>query len=685
LGQALWRIKTQNPGDLARVQAKAKVYDIYHQDNSSQWMRDNFLGMTYILNEQNFWFFAYPWQFYCHTNEELSYVSGGAGSFYSVNLATNHGPLTASLGDWASEGDSPSFFHFLPTGLGGSEDPSLGGWGGRFYRPDPANKPNYWLDDKEITDICVDDGRYPAPTHSRSGARWIPDIQREAAARADWCITGYANANHPPRPVVNGSGGLGVIRMNASAGSQVNLSAAGSTDPDNNALSYTWWVYPDAGTYSGNVTISNSTSQSATVQIPSDANGKTISVALTVRDNGLFTLARWKRIQLTVGSGSGGNQSPSVSITAPSGNTFTAPASIPINANASDPDGSISKVDFYQGSTLLGSDASSPYSYTWNNVAAGSYSLTARATDNAGAVTTSAVVAVTVNGTPGTAGFYRAINVNGDALTIDGNAWESGISAGNYSAIGGTFSAQSVTLNPATDAARSTMIRSSVYGTCSVTLSSVPNNSYNVYLYAWEDNSPATFSVSLEGSVVQANYTSGAAGTWARLGPWPVTISDGTINVSCSGGDANISGIEVWSAGGSTPGNQAPVVALTAPATAPGSFAINATAADSDGTIAKVEFFAGATRLGEDTSAPYTYTWNNVAAGTYSLTAKATDNAGAITTSTAVSVTVMDLQTVRDHFGTRLGDPGWTGQGDANGDGRVDAADVSVVVRALGN
>jgi hypothetical protein len=98
-----------------------------------------------------------------------------------------------------------------------------------------------------------------------------------------------------------------------------------------------------------------------------------------------------------------GNISPSVSITSPANNaTFTAGGNITISANAADSDGSISKVDFYQGTTLLGSDASSPYSFVWNNVAAGSYTLTDKATDNAGAVQTSSVVNITV--TPVTTG-----------------------------------------------------------------------------------------------------------------------------------------------------------------------------------------------------------------------------------------------------------------------------------------
>src|SRR5207247_1220051 len=92
-----------------------------------------------------------------------------------------------------------------------------------------------------------------------------------------------------------------------------------------------------------------------------------------------------------------GNNPPSVSLTSPTnGDSFTAPASITINANASDSGGSVSKVDFYAGTTLLGSDTSSPYSFGWNNVSAGTYALTAKATDNLGATTTSSPVNVTV-------------------------------------------------------------------------------------------------------------------------------------------------------------------------------------------------------------------------------------------------------------------------------------------------
>jgi chitinase len=71
-----------------------------------------------------------------------------------------------------------------------------------------------------------------------------------------------------------------------------------------------------------------------------------------------------------------------------------------IAATASDSDGTVANVDFYSGGQLIGSDSSAPYTAAWNNVPAGSYSLTAVARDNAGATRTSTAVAVTVSTTP---------------------------------------------------------------------------------------------------------------------------------------------------------------------------------------------------------------------------------------------------------------------------------------------
>ena len=91
--------------------------------------------------------------------------------------------------------------------------------------------------------------------------------------------------------------------------------------------------------------------------------------------------------------------------------------------------------------------------------------------------------------------------------------------------------------------------------------------------------------------------------------------------------------------------NSAPTVSLTSPAagasfTAPATVTLSATASDPENQIARVEFFAGATRVATDTTAPYSFSWTGVAAGSYSITAKVFDAAGASATSAARTITV---------------------------------------------
>ncbi|WP_207510658.1 glycosyl hydrolase family 18 protein [Longitalea luteola] len=253
------------------------------------------------------------------------------------------------------------------------------------------------------------------------------------------------------------------------------------------------------------------------------------------------------------GNTGGNNNAPVVSITSPANNaTYTAPATVVITAAASDADGTVSKVEFFNGASKLGEATASPYTYTWGSVANGTYTLTARATDNKGAVTTSAAVIITV-GTGGGTGC-------------------NGIEP---------WSATKVYVAP----------NQVVY-----------NN--KVYEAKWWTQNE------------QPDLNSGEGRVWKY-------ISD------CNGGG----------------NNNGPVVTFTSPAaganfTAPATITMVATASDADGSVSKVEFFNGATYLGEATASPYSYTWSNVAAGSYTLTAKATDNSGAVTTSAAVTITV---------------------------------------------
>ncbi|OQP66130.1 Ig-like domain-containing protein [Niastella populi] len=111
------------------------------------------------------------------------------------------------------------------------------------------------------------------------------------------------------------------------------------------------------------------------------------------------------------------NTLPAISITSPAnGSSFASPASITINVNATDGDGSISKVAFYNGSTKLGEDASSPYSYTWANVGGGTYNIRAVATDDRGATATAQINVAVSN--PSGATVYKHCNYGGYAINL---------------------------------------------------------------------------------------------------------------------------------------------------------------------------------------------------------------------------------------------------------------------------
>lgn len=125
------------------------------------------------------------------------------------------------------------------------------------------------------------------------------------------------------------------------------------------------------------------------------------------------------------------NVAPTVSLTSPANNaTANAPATISIAANASDADGSVTKVEFFVNgsSTPLATDNTAPYTYTWSNVAAGTYTITAKATDDKGASTTSSAVTIKVNSVTGNcttpAWDANAVYVGGNRASRNGTIYE---------------------------------------------------------------------------------------------------------------------------------------------------------------------------------------------------------------------------------------------------------------------
>ncbi|MES2296715.1 MAG: Ig-like domain-containing protein [Pseudomonadota bacterium] len=371
--------------------------------------------------------------------------------------------------------------------------------------------------------------------------------------------------------------------------------------------------------------------------------------------------------------------SPNVAITTPVTHTaFNAPASIDIAAAASAPDGTIAKVQFYRGTTLLATSTSAPYTATWSNVAKGSYSITAKATDNLGVTTTSAPVLVTVgsnaaptitlaNGTP--AGAIAPATVNLSATASDSDGTIAQVEFFNGEALIGRSTSAPFSFNWINVDAGSYAITAKATDNLGASSSSaplnvlvVPNNAPTVALTSPTDGSRligpvditlAATASDLDGSVAKVEFLDGDT-VLGSIDAAPYTlklagVTPGSYQFAARATDNRGLVSTSASAAVTVVTNGAPSVTLTATpsvATAPATVTLDAVASDGDGSIKQVEFFNGATSLGKVAAAPFIFTWTNVAAGSYSVSAVATDNLGATTTSQAVAVMVNTPPTV---------------------------------------
>ena len=402
------------------------------------------------------------------------------------------------------------------------------------------------------------------------------------------------------------------------------------------------------------------------------------------------------------------NAAPAVSLTSPAGGaTFTAPATITLAATASDTDGSVSEVQFYSGATLLATDTAAPYEFTWTDVAAGTYTVTARATDNAGAVTTSSAVTITVSepdslagwttqdiGAVGLAGSTSAsagiftLRASGADIwgTTDAFHFAARLVTGDVDVVARVASEEYVhAWTKAGVMVRESLTAGSAHGFMLVSPGKglafqrrVATSGLSTHTSGGSGTAPAWVKLERRGNTITA-YRSADGVAWTLVGSdsfamgaevyvgLALTSKDNTRLATATFDNVTI----VQPSTGPGPANVAPAVSLTSPAggatfTAPATIAVAASASDSDGTIASVEFYNGTTLLGSDTAAPYEFSWTDVAAGTYTLTARATDNAGALTTSSAVSITVTDASSLAGWTTQDIGTVGLAGSTSAS-------------------
>ena len=296
LAQALWKVKnTRDSEAYENFISRIRIYDIGDQDNIFGYISDQFPGLFYILNN------AREGEDRRNAAFRGMYL-GGDESLTSLEWVNSHireghgalGPLYPTK-TWTApnphgvlkEGDTPSWFYFLPNGLGDPDHPDWGSWGGRFFN----NQKHYKDAEDQVGDII---------NRRATVWRWRNQYQNDFQARMDWCVKTFEEANHNPTAVINGVSGKEVVYLRVSSGEEVKLSARDSADPDGDELSYYWMIYPEPGTYKDKISINNPNAESAGFIAPDVQGNATLHVVLTVKDNGEPNLFSYHRAIVTV-------------------------------------------------------------------------------------------------------------------------------------------------------------------------------------------------------------------------------------------------------------------------------------------------------------------------------------------------------------------------------------------------
>lgn len=314
LAQALWKIQhTMSVAESEKIYKKMRVYTISDQDDSGPWMRKAFPSLFYVVTP-GYNYVKATW---------LGIAFGLPGSNTEVvspewlarNIQQGHGPLGAAYPDiaYGMEGDTPSFLNLIDNGLNDPANPNYGGWGGRYelYLPplEQSNtgrfrRENWPVDEAETRPIWTNaSDSVVSPVDKTAYAsnfatiwRWRPDFQNDFAARIQWTTKEYKDCNHPPLPALGHAD-----KLTVHSGELFHLSAAGTTDPDGDSMSYLWFPYAEASGYKGRVTFLTAQNiYDVQVLAPVVDTPETIHFILRVTDKGTPPLTRYKRVIVTV-------------------------------------------------------------------------------------------------------------------------------------------------------------------------------------------------------------------------------------------------------------------------------------------------------------------------------------------------------------------------------------------------
>jgi glucose/arabinose dehydrogenase len=342
---------------------------------------------------------------------------------------------------------------------------------------------------------------------------------------------------------------------------------------------------------------------------------------------------------------------PVVSITKPTENSvYVENSDIDFSVEAKDEDGEITKVEYFKGTQKIGESVVKPFDITWIGVAAGTYSITAVATDDQGLKTVSQPVIILVepvipaNGKP----------FSGQPMPIPGRIEAEHFNTGGegFAYHDSSVGNQSKDLRPSEDVDIEGCTEGGFnigYITTgewlSYTVDVKSPGQYRLLARVATTGSDKGFHVEMDGKDVTGTITvpnTNGFQSWQTVIINTAALRGGVQNmrIVVDNGNFNLNYLGFISSD-ATP----PKISVSSPA--PNTvfkfnqpLVIQAAAHDDDGSIVKVEFFDGAKKIGESGQKPYRYTWNHVPEGIHVLTAKATDNDGLVQNSAPVQITV---------------------------------------------
>ncbi|KAL6884702.1 DUF1593 domain-containing protein [Trichoderma evansii] len=330
LAQALQHVQQyRSQSESRHFRSKLRVYAISDQDDTGLWIRITFPDVFYICS-------IHGWNQYRMatwigiSGEKMIAFDEGGPDFTKVSSKwlKEHiqiGPLGQAYPDFKfiMEGDTPTFLYLIQNGLGSSEHPEWGSWGGRYESTDLGGAARHFSDTYDKV-IGVNGQTY----NSNQGTiwRWRNEYQDSFAARIQWTlINDPSKANHAPIAIVNGSApGPEPLFLDAEAGTDIVLDASESYDPDGDELNFHWFHYKEVPSTTGwmatgmwNKPISfqnldpEREGRKVKVQLPSPEasavnmvtgkameKGQVLHFILQLKDNGNPPLTTYKRVVL---------------------------------------------------------------------------------------------------------------------------------------------------------------------------------------------------------------------------------------------------------------------------------------------------------------------------------------------------------------------------------------------------